>query len=432
MNYKALISFIIFNLFTFDTVYASRKSSCAGTGNAATCVVVDDEISDKTLPAVYTADGGNSWQLLPEHPYLGRYYLGVDCKQHNMTIYCLAVGTDVWLTRDEWIYIEAMLNYDSQSKRWSENPTGYNHIPRQVSCLKTSRLCIVGTNETTHLVKDIGELGYRVVYLPFAGQAYCHKGKNEFCLGHTNGDRNAASVIYKSNDIASQTSWQGVPIQAFPQNSSDIIMNDKSCTATGLCVVVGQYLNDHSKVTPFFAQSNDYGETWVYKNIVPVLTRGSLSSVSCASNTLDKSRHIPTNTICVVVGSKKEKNVERPLLVQTQDNGVTWEEKSFSELSQLGHFNTVLCSATEQGISCLAGGQNDDSNSNAPLFVQSDNTGIWRFKQIQGNIDAHSEIHTISCADDNKLCIAAGNIFAISKDGGATWNIINPSLRNSR
>ncbi len=164
-------------------------------------------------------------------------------------------------------------------------------------------------------------------------------------------------------------------------------LNGISCNGS-TCIAAGSYYDSGNLPRPLIALSQDSGVTWTYPSSITVpvfvpdnishpFSFGVFSDVSCNGST------------CIAVGNYSDtSNVQRPLLAQSQDSGVTWTypssipavvfvpDNTSYPFSHTGLFNSASCN----GSTCIAVGEyHDTSNKRLPLLAQSQDFGMTWF-----------------------------------------------------
>lgn len=204
---------------------------------------------------------------------------------------------------------------------------------------------------------------------------------------------------------------------------NDASFNAVSC-ATNLCAAAGTY-NNVATYLPLIASSSDKGLHWSYAT--PVLppdfsSQGYLYGTSCSDQ------------ICVAVGQYHNGATVMPLLLQSTDNGLSWQYKTPvlpADFVGSSAFRSTSC--TNQY--CVSAGSYFNGTANYPLLNTSNDGGLtWALKidstspasQPTGISDG--SFASVSC--NGALCIAAGvytnggsyPLAAFSNDSGQTWS----------
>ena len=230
----------------------------------------------------------------------------------------------------------------------------------------------------------------------------------------------------------SDSAWQMVEL------AGDIGFNGEfiggSCTegdeGNTLCAVVGDgaILTFPIVQPPLLLQTRDGGANWAYVTTSPSLpANGILESVSC----------IP-GALCVAVGQDNDHpGTQPPLLVQTVNSGVDWENIPLLDVTMTGLLKAVSCTGTLGASLCVAGGI--DQISDNPLLIQSINGGPWTIVPIAG-IPGNGGFNSVSCSGlgGNAVCAAGGSangtdgsipFVVLTSDGGASWALADlPNL----
>lgn len=158
--------------------------------------------------------------------------------------------------------------------------------------------------------------------------------------------------------------WNNINLSAITTNGS---LRSVSCSGQA-CIAVG---SDDVSGSPLMIISEDNGATWNKVNIAGLTTNGVFTSVSCSVTT------------CIAVGGDYNNNMP-PLMVASNNQGNTWRIIDLTTLTSRGILNSVACS----GSFCMASGQiNNDNPPQPPLLLTSDDNGVtWK----QPNLSAVS------------------------------------------
>jgi hypothetical protein len=213
-----------------------------------------------------------------------------------------------------------------------------------------------------------------------------------------------------------------------------------SCSGT-TCVAAGYFLNAVGSYQAMTVNSSDVGVTWAAAQPTNFVGQPSgppfsqFLSVSCSGLT------------CVAAGQFQEVGSDQQAMTATSsDGGVAWssaQPANFASGVQSGspdaNFQSVSCS----GLTCVAAGQFEDANGDAPAMTETSGDGgvTWADAQpavfasgVQG-VSHDASFDAVSCA--GSTCVAAGSftdaqvnsqaMTVASSDGGVTWTKAQPA-----
>lgn len=224
----------------------------------------------------------------------------------------------------------------------------------------------------------------------------------------------AAPLLTISADNAH--SWQEIDIT---DKNNHGIFSAISCSHE-FCVTVGQ---SHA---PILATSMNAGLTWRMLPPINGLTNyGAFYSVNCVDH--------QSNIICSIVG--EDFNTGAPLLVVSTDSGITWNIKSITEFPRRGYLRDTRCIKNNGSVTCIAVGH-DDANSGPPLLVVSQDAGVtWTVKTVKNISSGVLMSVTCSKTQHSSLCLAVGQnvsnnspLLLMSKDSGHSWAPLSLSI----
>lgn len=200
------------------------------------------------------------------------------------------------------------------------------------------------------------------------------------------------------------------------------LFSEVSCN-NRVCIAVGYYSNKQEKLHPLIAYSANQGKDWFYSQIPIELQdrEGVLNNVKCT----DKS--------CVTSGWFIDKHKNKPLVLTSLDGGISW----FYSIKELtGAQEMQLYSMNCDDNMCIAVGY---YNYYFPLLVLSNDNGItWNYPSSVLNLPEKYKaydnfLHTVSC--NGNICMAGGiaggsdfPLLIVSKDRGTTWAYIDTNL----
>lgn len=213
-------------------------------------------------------------------------------------------------------------------------------------------------------------------------------------------------------------SWSRVPLTIGGYLAS------ASCTGSGssaICAAVG-----HDGGPPLIVQTLNGGQSWNQVS-QPVFNDAYLTSVSCTGI-------ITVN--CVAAGYENGLTTQ-PLLFQTNNSGITWNQVTVIGAPINGLFNAASCSLDNSlPRICIAAGRDTDISPSPALLAQSiDNGNTWSKVDITGlSLIEDSSFVGASCigSGPSARCMAVGAndtnftaLLAQSLDGGTTWNVFD-------
>lgn len=405
------IGLYIFIPFTAD---AYNQSSCAGAGDKALCVALGFGPGSGPWGGIYTSDGGKTWlNNVAEFSWRSYTFTDVSCNKSLIAPTCIIVGKYEGGDHIPYSQTLALIKIQNEN-RWKDfSYTDWQHY-ENVSCIKDDKIqCYAGGSYGNgHGLFDTRPNWRPSPYKIQSGLSCIGSGEKSFCLGAMID----APIILKSTDLGH--TWARKNISHFPDTIISFSIIKTTCTdatSNGFCLALGK---DNNSDNPFLVQSTDGGDTWTYKSINDLLPNGSLNDIGCA-----KDKNVE---ICIAVGSKRGQN-ELPFIMGTTDKGIKWKERVIvDEPNRQGILNAVNCSFLIDGITCTAGGKYKEFTK-YPLFIQSvDNGNKWTQQQIEGALPTQFQVNSISCTEENDLCIVAGETIVVSKDYRKSWKIFNP------
>ncbi|WP_207385576.1 Ig-like domain-containing protein, partial [Legionella gratiana] len=240
------------------------------------------------------------------------------------------------------------------------------------------------------------------------------------------------------------------PNNTYPY-ASDGLLQSANCSGA-LCIAGGIYIDSSGNSRPLLAQSSDLGSTWQFpesitapvfepNNTYPYSFLGSFIGTSCFG------------TSCIAAGSYTDINfINRPLLAQSQDSGVTWtypesitapdfKPNNTYPFNNNGSFANTSCNNN----TCIAVGHYySDASTRRALLAQSQNSGVtWTYpSSVTAPVftpntypySADGIFYSVSCTSTNSgsnYCVAVGlysdasavsrPLLAVSQDSGVTW-----------
>ncbi|MGA2654404.1 MAG: hypothetical protein ABSF18_00300 [Gammaproteobacteria bacterium] len=169
--------------------------------------------------------------------------------------------------------------------------------------------------------------------------------------------------------------------------------------------------------SPLLIQSQDNGLTWQDISSSPILPNPiTLSTATCN-----------LGATCIVAGQDQTPN-NPPLLITTRDSGNDWtrvtrvyNNNQLVALPETGRFEGSSCSSNN----CIAVGV--DLTDDAPLLINSINAGATWYQRSIPNV-SQAELFGGSC--NHNLCVVTGTtgnnipLLTSSTDGGVTWSNI--------
>lgn len=245
-------------------------------------------------------------------------------------------------------------------------------------------------------------------------------------------------LVYPFIEIWNQkaNTWSLAHVAA-PKDISEASLSDISCNEN-ICSAVGAYSTVHTKTPGTMATlllvSTDQGLSWTtasFKLPADTVTSG-LNKVQCFENS------------CIAVGvyvtQKGQEELEFPLIVTTNDKGVTWNAAKTSAFPINSYFNSIKC---YKDRCMVVGKREEDQNNPLLLAVSKDQGKTWSVpptinSKLPAELRAEADLDSVACNDH--LCIASGDsidptkngnvssIFFMSLDKGATWSFIDTKL----
>lgn len=213
------------------------------------------------------------------------------------------------------------------------------------------------------------------------------------------------------------------------------VLQASSCSGN-TCVMVG----NSNSTAPLAATSTDGGLTWRYSITATTpaapagFVTGYLMDVYCS------------RTLCVASGQYNNGSSDYPLVVASNDSGLTWSYVMNANTPSLpasyvtsNGMRGVNCNGTQ----CIAVGQYSTSGGNGPLIAVSGNGFSWTYSMylgapgttlpsdylnngnfIKGN---HAGVNFLAAGNYQNLDSGSGMTFyypwiALSQDNGLTWS----------
>jgi hypothetical protein len=346
-----------------------NSSSCTGHGPTAICIATG-YTSDYIPLLIKSTDGGNTWEEVHVTSKKA-ILLSSKCVGSGKTTICIVGG--YWINNNNISTSYPLLIQSTDGgQTWSEN-TSENNIG-----FYESVHCTGSTPDTT------------------------------FCIAA--GEKLIAATNHWAPLLTQSTNggktWETQLIQELPNHG---IINGTSCTGSGynaICIAVGE---DQNLYESLLVQSTDGGRKWTVKTF-PFLPGDEFSifnGVSCLGS--------GSKAMCVAVGgSNRFPNIWTPLLVQSTDSGKTWVTKSFDTLPNTSNvLNSVSCSGEDAKSVCVAvGNEINNINDAQSLIIQSNNNGAtWEIKPIVLP-QSYNDLTATSCTDGQSIpiCTAVGSI----------------------
>ncbi|WP_298623901.1 sialidase family protein [uncultured Legionella sp.] len=171
-----------------------------------------------------------------------------------------------------------------------------------------------------------------------------------------------------------------------------------------LPLIATGYFFDGNIRRPLLIQSDSLGDTWQYP--------ASIHQAPLPADFVDGGlgRSSCNNFVCIATGNylnTGESSV--PLLMQSSDRGLKWSLQDIKHRPtdfQTGQFNDSICTDTR----CIAVGMYANSNGSRPLLAVSDSKGNWHYSMIPDNSlptdFKEGWFNTVRCS--NIGCLAAG------------------------
>lgn len=220
-----------------------------------------------------------------------------------------------------------------------------------------------------------------------------------------------------------------------------------SCNSS-LCIAVGKGEDTDNHNRPLLAQSKDAGSTWLYPQPVndPIFTPASSVPFQPAT-TSTLSAASCNDTLCFAVGSYR--SIRRPLLTYTPDLGNSWifpgnvTTPVFTPNTHPYLEDGELMSASCSNSVCVAVGRYTTNVGTPirPLLVQSQNSGnSWDYPGsitdpvlAPDTYDNYGNFTSVSCT--GTTCVAVGSyespglirrpLLAVTNDSGSNWSYDN-------
>jgi photosystem II stability/assembly factor-like uncharacterized protein len=396
-----------------DGIGNGNTASCMGSGKNTICAAIVDSYY------VFTADAGAHWSNIPINSKNYLNLFSVSCKKGDVASPCLMVGLTIRGDRAHIPLKETgvLVKADTSIMNWEYDPSSlFSSVPFAVSCFGNTPTCLtVGIAGDTMRSVDGGQTWNALGGQICKSALNCFSSNNiSTCLG---GDNEPSIAI--TTDAGS--TWTKQTIAQFPDGYTYVFVNSISCTdnsSSGFCAAVGDF-NDALFTHQFFiAQSTDGGNHWVYVPIKSSIPDSFLYAVHCSKNS--------ESSICVAVGSKKD---AIPFLLQTKNQGKTWEEVDLKTIiPDGGKLTSVYCGAYGSHLICTAGVKGGSLSLSTTSLIQTENGGDTWFREEFKN--QYYGTDYITCNDSNDVCMAVtdkytgtDSVYAIfmSTDGRKTW-----------
>jgi hypothetical protein len=362
--------------------FFSAGTSCSGFGSTAHCVTggVKDTYFTGPPLLVQTLDGGANWSIVS--PVIGLpgsdsgAYFGTDCRDNI----CLAAGED--FTTSLPLLVQSL----DGGSTWSvvtvlgAAPNGFFQVP---ACTDSGTFCVVTGENTGGSAPPIlaqttnGGITWSYVTsipgLPSSGDfshASCGgSGSTAICVAiGFNFDTGAPLMAQSTNG---GVSWSIVTIPSLPDSGSfsSVACSDDSDGPSTFCIAAGQVFGSKGNPSPpLLVQTTNGGGSWSVISSspsFPLPNDGSLNDTSCTGK--------GSSGLCVAAGVDSDSSL--PLLVESTNGGSTWKVVNIAGVSTGWSFNGIDCNDDSTAF-CVAVGA--DSVANSALLVQSlDNGNTW-------------------------------------------------------
>lgn len=197
--------------------------------------------------------------------------------------------------------------------------------------------------------------------------------------------------------------------------------NYAAINSQNIQMLVGKYsLNDwHEPDRPLLVQSNDEGKTWFYQSIqVPTKMFASLSSTSCNSH------------FCIAGGFNRIapiQDVGEQLVLTSQDNGKNWvnvPSDVFANYKAEYYLNLPLTTCNDKF--CVFGSLYKNGTGNNVVIATTADGSTWSFPLEKIKHVEDESLNDLTC--NNELCVAIGEegidsyFIARSTDYGQHWS----------
>jgi photosystem II stability/assembly factor-like uncharacterized protein len=303
-----------------------NASSCTGSGSSAICTAVGQDYTGTQPPLLLSSkDGGTTWAVKSVSDLTkDGYFNATSCTGSGSSAICTAVGHD-----------------------WTGNP---------------APLVVSNDGGNTWTLKSVPNLS---THSEFNATSCTGSGSSAICTAAgKDGAGEFPPLLAVSNDGGG--TWAIKSVAGLPQTLGTF--KASSCTGSGstaICTAVGRGIGDVSP--PYLAVSTDGGTSWALKSVPGLPEHGGFNSISCTGS--------ESSAVCVAAGQAGT-GKNPPLLVVSQDGGNTWTMQSLPDLQGSGEFDAVSCKGSGSTAICTASGVDLSDNSQLPLIVMSNDSGL--------------------------------------------------------
>lgn len=331
---------------------------------------------------IESTDNGKSWQFKKLNTF-AKHFNTISCQNDQ---FCFAGGSGSSI----FGYYPIIMMTTNGGKSWKDVPSlpGYNSSANDV----TDSVC------NTKVCVAVGE--YQVIF-----------------------NRHIKPFLYTTHDKGKH--WQQNKIINLPTKAPYALLEKVQCNET-MCIGLGRYREDfNSKNQLLIVVSNEDGSKWIMQSVENILKDEAFKA---------KISHCNAER-CLILGSVEANKLS---YLYSIDKGVTWELlNAISGIPE--HEYAYLKGLSCTNKQCIAVGGYIQKSVFNPLILQSyDNGRSW---QINHNINGlaemikDSDLSDIQCKEQN--CLAIGSktnhpYMLYSFDSGQTWSYIDNYPKNIR